>query len=517
MNNSQKDQARNPALLRSGLLVSSGTATSRVLGVVRDIATTSLLGAGPLHDAFVIALRIPNMFRRLLAEGAFSQALAPVLAQWDKQHGPHAAAQLTGQIFWVLALLLLLLIGIMEWGAEVVVQLVAPGFAPDSERYAATVSALQIMLPYLGCISLASVGLARLHQHNRFLIGAYAPISFNLCLITAAWWFADRNAVGSAPLIPLAWAVCIAGGIQLVLITAPAIFSGWIRLSAKPVLSEGVRKTARLMLPGLLIGGVIQANQLLNAIFASFLQTGSPTWLYLSDRLVQLPVGVFAISVAAILLPALSRHYANSDTDSFRHSMRWAMNWIVLISLPAACGLLVVGEPLIALLFEHGEFTREDTLSTSASLSVYALGLPGYMLVSILVPGYFSRQAPSIPMYIALGSVSTNALLAWVFAFYMQFGHVGLAGAATIAIWLQALVMMILLIRTGWCSLSGWPITLVRAIVASALMLLVLRLLPGLSISDSPLQLALGIAMYVGAGMITYTLAIVLLGQRLKQ
>ncbi|MBF2753999.1 MAG: murein biosynthesis integral membrane protein MurJ [Gammaproteobacteria bacterium AqS3] len=499
-----------PSLLHSSAVVTSGTALSRVLGLIRDIAVTHLLGAGVLHDIFVVALRIPNLFRRLLAEGAFSQALNPVLAEARHESGEAAASHLAGEVFWMLLLALAALTAVLTFAAPTVVGLIAPGFADDPVRFDGTVEMLRIVAVYLACVSLGSVAIARLVQHSRFGWGAYAPLTFNLGLIIAVLLASD------SPLTTLAWGVVAAGVSHLAIVMIPALASGYIRLGAFNPVSPGVRKVGRLMAPGVLSGSVIQLNQIVGTVLASFLVAGSPTWLYLSDRLVQLPVGLFAVTLSSVLLPALSRTYAEGDAGGFSARMHWGLSWLMVLSLPAAAGLWLIAEPLIGLLFERGAFTPADTQATAASLRIYALGAPAYMLAAVLLPGYFARQKPGGPLLFSLISLAVNFSLALLLAMHWDWGHVGIAAAGSIAAWVQSLIMLGVLLHSGWCGFRGWPLDTLRAALATVVMALVLLFaVPGLLGLAGLDGVFWTVALQVTAGVSVYLAGLFLLGWRL--
>src|SRR5690554_886859 len=384
-----------PSLLRSSAIVGVMTMLSRVLGLARDIAIAALAGATGYADAFFVAFRIPNFMRRLFAEGAFAQAFVPVLSEFQATRSFADVQQLVNRVCGLLGSSLLLVTGLAVVGAPWLTALFAPGFISDADKFALTVDLIRITFPYLLFISLAGFIGAILNTYQRFAVPAFTPVILNVSLITAAVWGVRFF---SEPVYALAWGVFFAGLLQF-LFQLP--FLAPLHLLPKPEIKlqdEGVKKILVLMVPALSGVSISQISLLLHTVLASFLPTGSVSWLYYSDRLVELPNGVFAIALATVIMPSLSRLHAAESTAQFSRTIDWALRAVLLLALPAALALVVLAEPILFTLFQYGETTARDMQMASYSLRAYALGLLGFMLIKILAPGYFSRQDMRTPV-----------------------------------------------------------------------------------------------------------------------
>ncbi len=428
----QETGGKKGGLLASTLVVSSMTLLSRVLGLVRDVVLARLLGASAGTDAFFVAFRIPNFLRRLFAEGAFNQAFVPVLSEYrtkQRDEGSIAATKalidrVAGTLGGTLALITL--IGVLA--APLMIWLFAPGFGDDPQKRALAVEMLRLTFPYLFFISLTAFAGAILNTWNRFAVPAFTPVLLNLSLIGSALYLAPQFAEGRMA-VALAWGVLIAGIAQL-LFQLPFL----ARLNLMPVprmawRDEGVRRILRLMAPAMFGVSVSQINLLLDTVLASLLQTGSVTWLYYSDRLVELPLGVFAIAIGTVILPSLSGKHAGDDTQAFSRTLDWALRLVLLIGIPAALALAVIAEPLLATLFNHGEFSANDVLRSGESLRAYSAGLVAFMLIKILAPGYFARQDTRTP--VKIGIIAMVANMAFNLALIWPLQHAGLALATS--------------------------------------------------------------------------------------
>ena len=342
-------------------MVSFWTFVSRILGLIRDIVITGLLGAGVALDTFVVVMKIPSVFRRLFAEGAFNQAFIPVLAEY-KEGNIGEVKKLINNTFGALSGVLLIFTVLAFLFAPFFVMLFAPGFYFEPLKKDLAVDILQITFPYLFFDSLVAFSGSVLNSYQKFSLPALTPLFYNLSLIIAAIWFAPLLEM---PIYAIAWGVFFAGIIQ-VLIQIPSL----MRLGLMPKFRldtshPGVRKVMYLMIPGIIAGGVSQINMLIDTILASFLPTGSPSWLYVSDRLMQLPLGIFAIAIGTVILPRLSKLFVADDRLSFSETLDWSMKLVFLIGMPAVIGLILLAEPIILVLFERGAFTSEDTLQAS--------------------------------------------------------------------------------------------------------------------------------------------------------
>jgi len=462
-------------LLRSSLIVSCMTMLSRILGLVRDISIAMLAGATANADAFFIAFKVPQFLRRLFAEGAFSQAFVPVLSEYQEQRDFNAVKALVNKVSAVLGSSLILVTTLAVVGAPWLTALVAPGFISQPEKYALTASLIQITFPYLLFISLAGFSGAVLNSYGRFAVPAFTPVILNACLIAAAFWGVSYF---SEPVYALAWGVFVAGVAQF-LFQLP--FLANMHLLPKPDLDfkdEGVKRILTLMLPALFGVSVSQINLLLDTILASFLPTGSVSWLYFSDRLVELPLGVFAIAVSTVILPSLSRKHANASVDEFQKTLDWAMRMILLISIPAAAALFVLAEPLLTTLFLYGDaFTVRDIEMAALSLRAYTLGLLPFMMIKVLAPGYYSQQDLKTPVKIGVIAMVSNMVfniaLVLPLHHYWQIGHVGLALATFCSACLNAGLLLKGLVKKSVYKVQpGFYALLARALIATLVMAL---------------------------------------------
>ncbi|MEO6696869.1 MAG: murein biosynthesis integral membrane protein MurJ [Gammaproteobacteria bacterium] len=433
------------------------TMISRVLGFVRDMVIARLFGAGTGADAFFIAFRIPNFWRRLFAEGAFSQAFVPVLAEYKEKRAHEEVRLLMDHVSGVLGLVLfgVTLLGVIA--APLLVMIFAPGFLDEADRYGLTVTMLRITFPYLLFVSLAAMAGAILNSYGRFGVPAFTPVFLNLALIGSAIWLAPHL---EHPVTALAWGVFIGGILQL-LFQLPFLH----RLHLFPRLrwgwgDEGVRRIIKLMGPAIFGVSVTQINLLFDTLIASFLVAGSVSWLYYSDRLVELPLGVFGIALATVMLPNLSRQNALAETEKFSQSLDWAIRWVWLIGAPATVGLVLLAGPLLTTLFRYGEFSAHDMLMSSYSLMAFGVGLPGYIFIKILAPAFYARQDTRTPVRIGVIAMLTNMVLNMVFVIPLAkfgLGHAGIALATALAAFLNAGLLYRALRRTGaYRAAPGW-------------------------------------------------------------
>jgi putative peptidoglycan lipid II flippase len=429
-------------LLKSTLVVSLMTTLSRILGLVRDIVFARYFGAGGVMDAFVVAFKIPNFLRRLFAEGAFSQAFVPVLSQRRASGSEQEVRQLTDAVAGTLGGVLLLVTVVGVAAAPLLIMLFAPGFVGESDRFELASGMLRITFPYLLLISLTAFAGGILNTYSRFAIPAVTPVFLNLALIAAAIWLSPLLEV---PVTALAWGVLVGGVVQL-LFQIPALLK--LGMLPRPRFAwhdSGVRKIIRLMIPTLFGASVAQINLLLDLVIASLIAAGSMSWLYYSDRLMEFPLGVFGIALSTVILPRLSGHFALEDHAAFNRTMDWALRLVFLVSLPAAAGLFLLAEPMLSLLFQRGAFTAHDVEMAAVSLMAYSLGLVGFILVKVLINGYFSRQDTRTPVKYGLVAMVANMVLNLLFVGVMVLQeypapHAGLAlataGSSLLNAWL---------------------------------------------------------------------------------
>jgi len=431
-------------LLQSAGVVSGLTLFSRLLGFVRDVVIARMFGAGVGADAFFVAFRIPNFFRRLFAEGAFAQAFVPILTELKETRSSSEVRSFLDYVIGALAVALLLVTLIAVVAAPLIVWLVAPGFADDPDKQALTAALLRITFPYLLFISLTAAAGGILNSYGRFAGPAFAPVLLNLCLITGVLWFAPQM---ERPEFALAWAVFIGGILQL-LLQLPLLAR--IKMLPRPrfrTKDPGVRRVLRLMAPAVFGASVSQINLLFDTLLASFLVGGSVSWLYYSDRLLEFPLGVFGIALATVVLPALSKEHARGDSAQFEATLDWSLRLVLAIALPAAAGLALLAGPMLTTLFQYGAFTGNDVTQATRSLWGYAPALVAVMMVKVLAPAFYSRQEMVAPVKIAVVAMVTNMVLNLLLI--GPLAHAGLALATSLSALLQALLLARALNRGG--------------------------------------------------------------------
>ena len=455
-------------MLASSGIVSFWTFISRILGLARDIVFTSLLGAGVALDTYVVITKIPNVFRRIFAEGAFNQAFVPVLSEYKENKTEGEVKNLINNVFGMLSSLILIITIIIVFFAPFFILFFAPGFYVEPIKRELATDILRITFPYLFFVSLVALSGSIMNTFGKFSIPALTPVFYNLILVCFALWIAPLYEL---PVYAIAWGMFSAGVLQLFIQVYPLIKLNLLPRFSLDLNHPGVRKILYLMIPGVIAGGVSQLNMLVDTILASFLPTGSPTWLYVSDRLMQLPLGIFAIAIGTVLLPRLSSLHQSEDTSEFSKTMDWSIRLVVLISVPSIIGLVLLSQPIILTLFERGEFMSHDTFKSSLSLIALALGLMAFMLIKVLTPGFFARQNPKTPVKVALASMLLNVFLAWILAFYFGLNHVGLAIASSISAYFTIIILLFILLKNKIYKLErGWIIFLSRIVVSSLVM-----------------------------------------------
>jgi len=458
-------------MLRSITTFGGWTLFSRVLGLVRDIVLGVVFGPSAATDAFFVAFKIPNFFRRLFAEGAFQQAFVPVLAAERQAGGDEAVRQLFARATGCLALVLLAITILAVLGSPGLVRVFAPGFAGDAEQLALASDMLRLTFPYLLLIALTAAAAAVLNTYESFGPPAFAPVLLNLCLIAAAIWLAPQFANG---VLALALAVPVAGFLQFAL-QLPFLWRRGLLAWPRPDWQHpGVRRILRLMGPTVFSTSVQQINLLLDTILASFLIAGSISWLYWSDRLMEFPLGVFGMALATVILPRLSGEYSTQAPERFNATLDWALRITLLMILPATVGLVVLAGPLLTTLFQYGQFSPADVAAARWSLMAYGMGLMGFVLVKVLVPGYFSRQETRGPVRCAVIAMGVNMVLSVtlvVTLFGTGVAHAGLAAATGLAAWVNAVLLFRGLRKAGvYWPCPGWPALLRDAGLAALAM-----------------------------------------------
>ncbi len=460
-------------LLKSTAIVSVMTFVSRVSGLIRDVIMANVVETGAVSDAFFVAFRIPNFLRRIFGEGAFSQAFVPVYTELNEQNTQEAkqfVAATSGRLGSIVFLLSVLGVAFAPW----VIRLFAPGYVDEPEKFATTVEALRIMFPYLFFISLVAMSGAILNTLNRFAVPAVTPVLLNICFIVTLLVFV-QHADDAAQ--TLAIGVMSAGVIQL-LFQLPALKKEGILVRPTLKKNPGTTKVFKLMLPAMFGVSVAQINTLINTMLASFLVSGSISWLYYSDRLMEFPVGVFGIALATVVLPGLSKERQRGTPESFSNMIDWAMRWVVMIALPAAVALALLAVPLLATMFQYNAFKESDVIQASISLMAYSTGVLAFVMIKVLAPGFYAQQNTKTPVKIAAFSVACNIVLSLILIGPLK--HAGLALAISLAAWVNAGLLGFMLWKVSvYRPSKGWYLFLLRIIAAIGVMSVVIVFLRG--------------------------------------
>jgi putative peptidoglycan lipid II flippase len=451
------------SLFKSTSVVAGMTMVSRVFGFVRDMVTAQIFGAGAAFDAFSVAFRIPNLMRRLFAEGSFSQAFVPVLSEYQQKRSHEEVRQFINAISGTLGFILLCvtLVGVVF--APWIVKIFAPGFSNDGVRFDLAVTMLRVTFPYLMLISLAAFSGAILNTYSRFWVAAFSPVLLNICMISTAIWLSPHM---HFPIVALAWGVFIGGVLQWVFQWP---FLKRMQLLPRPKVSfhdAGVMKVLKLMVPALFGVSVSQINLLLDSVFASLLMVGSVSWLYYSDRLMEFPLGVFGVAISTVILPHLSRHHAAQSQEDFSLTIDWALRCVLLVGLPAGVVFAVISGPLMSTLFQHGHFDGHSVLMARQSLSMFALGIMPFMLVKILAAGFYAKQDMRTPVKIGIiamiSNMVFNVILIW------PFKHAGIALATSLSAMLNAgFLFYFLYKRNIYVPRAGWSFFACRLLFAN--------------------------------------------------
>ncbi len=458
------------SLAKSIATVGSNTFLSRVMGFVRDLVVARVFGADAGTDAFFVAFKIPNFMRRLFAEGAFSMAFVPVLNEYKTKHSFPELKSFVDDVSGTLGAVLLFVTILGVLGAPVLILIFAPGFVGETDKQQMATEMLRLTFPYLMFISLTAFAGGILNTYDRFGVPAFTPVLLNVSLIACALLLAPEM---EQPVFALAWGVLIAGIAQLVF-QVPFLWQ--IGLLPRPRVKfrdEGVRRIIKLMVPALFGVSVTQIGLLLNTLLASFLVTGSITWLYYGDRLMEFPLGILGVALGTVILPKLSRKHAEQSSEEFSRTLDWALRWVLLLGMPSAVGLLVLAGPMMAALFYSGEFTGEDVAMATRALMAYALGLTAFMGIKVLAPGFYARQDMKTPVKIAVVAMAANVGFSLILMFPL--GHTGLALATTISAGVNAGLLLRGLLREGiYRPVTGWTALMARSFGACLVMGLLL-------------------------------------------
>lgn len=468
-------EPKRRSLLHSTSLVSTMTLFSRVVGFIRDMMIATIFGAQAGVDAFYVAFRIPNFMRRLFAEGAFAQAFIPVLTEYQQHRNTNEVrifiARIAGYLSAVLSLITI--IGILA--TPFIIYVFAPGFGEGSLRTTLAVEMLRITFPYLMLISLTAMAGAILNTYGYFGVPAITPILLNISMIIAALFLTPFFA---HPVVALAWGVLIAGACQL---TLQVVVLYRHKLLIKPQFvwhDSGVKRVVKLMVPALFGVSIAQINLLIDSIFASFLQVGSVSWLYYTDRLTDFPLGVFGVAIATVILPNLSLHSSTEGNKHFSKSLDWALRLILLIGIPSAIGLVVFAIPLITSCFAYGAFSATDVIQTQKSLITLSAGVPAFMLAKVLASSFYAHQDLRTPVKIGALMMILNSILCLVFI--KSLAHAGLTLASSIASYVNCGLLLIVLLRRKLYQPSiGWLRFFMQLFLANSILTVYLVLTSG--------------------------------------
>lgn len=507
---------KRQSLLRSTSLVSIMTFLSRMMGFARDMVIANLFGAEAGMDAFIVAFKIPNFMRRLFAEGAFSQAFVPVLAEYQKTRTVDEVREFLARIAGSLGFILswVTVLGIIA--APFIIYIFAPGFSYDSTRSVLATEMLRLTFPYLMLISLTAMAGAILNTYNYFGVPAFTPVLLNISMILAAIYLSPHFA---QPVVALAWGVLIAGIAQL-LFQVPFLYHRKLLIKPSLVFNDpGVKRVLKLMVPALFGVSIAQINLLIDTVFASFLQVGSVTWLFYTDRLTDFPLGVFGVAIATVILPHLSRRHAEQNSENFSRALDWGLRLLLLIGVPAGLGLAFFAMPLIASCFAYGRFNAFDLIQTQKSLITLGLGVPAFMTVKVLASGFYARQNIKTPVKIgAVAMVVNTALCALLIG---PLAHAGLALASSLAGYVNCGMLLILLVkRKIYKPCAGWWRFIVQLVIANVVVAAYLIFMAG----DSSFWLELRalerlglLLMHVLAAVVIYIVVLRICGMRPAQ
>lgn len=460
-------------LLKSGLIVSVMTLVSRVLGLARDVVVARLMGDGAAADVFFFANKIPNFLRRLFAEGAFAQAFIPVLTEVHHQDDKAQLRAFVAKISGTLGAIVFVVSIIGVIASPVLAALFGTGWFIEwwqgeagGEKFELASTMLKITFPYLAFISLTGLAGAILNTLNKFAVAAFTPVLLNVSIIAFAVWLAPSLA---QPAYALAWGVFVGGLVQL-LFQLPFLYRAGLLVKPKWGWHDpDVVKVRTLMIPALFGVSVGQINLLFDTFIASFLMTGSISWLYYSDRLLEFPLGLFGIAIATVILPTLSRNHVAKDPKAFSGNIDWSVRMVCLLGIPAAVGLGVMAEPILTVIFQRGEFTAHTAKMASHSLTAYSFGLLSFMLVKVLAPGFYSRQDTKTPVRFGIWCMVANMVFNLILA--IPFGYVGLAIATSMSATLNAGLLYLTLHRQGVFRVSQDTVGfLIKVVLASAFM-----------------------------------------------
>lgn len=504
-------------LLKALATVGSMTFISRILGFVRDLLIARIFGAGMATDAFFVAFKIPNLLRRISAEGAFSQAFVPILAEYKNQRSQGETRALINHVATLLGLFLVAVSILGMLAAPWVVQVSAPGFVTDQSKFQLTTELLRITFPYIFFISLVSLAGGILNTYGNFSVPAFTPVWLNVAFITAALLIAPYfdNSIHV-----LAWAV-FAGGILQLLFQIPSLYKlGLMPKFSLNMQDEGVWRILKLMGPAIFGVSIAQISLLINTVFASLLITGSVSWLYYADRLMEFPTGLLGVALGTILLPSLSKSVADQADGEYSQLLDWGLRLTFMLAIPAAVALAVLSTPLITSLFFYGKFDAHDVEMTRQALVAYSVGLVGLILVKVLAPAFYSRQNVKTPVKIAIFTLVTTQLMNLLFVFGLELKHAGLALSIGLGACLNAGLLYYFLRKSAtYQPQAGWLAFFAKIVFAALVMAWVIHTIAGADTHwlQYGLWQKLGrLAVLLVAGVTSYFAVLYLLGIRVQ-
>jgi putative peptidoglycan lipid II flippase len=442
------------------------TTISRILGFIRDSIIARIFGVGVETDAFFVAFKIPNLLRRISAEGAFTQAFVPILAEYKTKKSKIEVSYLINKVATLLGIFLVLITLVGVFGAPWLIYLSAPGFISDPEKFNLTVDLLQITFPYIFFISLVSMAGGILNTYGKFVVPAFTPVWLNISFIIATLYFSD---LFEEPVKALAWAVFFGGVLQLFFQIPFLKQIGCLPKINLDLKDKGVWRILKLMGPSIFGVSIMQISLLINTVFASFLASGSVSWLYYADRLMEFPAGVLGVALSTILLPNLSKSFSSKNTTDYSNLINWGLRLGLLLAVPAAIALAILAIPLISTLFHYGAFTVKDILMTQYALIAYSIGLVGLILIKILAPAFYAQQNVKTPVKIALFTLFCTQFMNLIFIGYLK--HTGLALAIGLGACINAGLLFYHLKKGGVFKLNkGWIIFLIKIFFSAFVM-----------------------------------------------
>ena len=496
---------KNFSLMRSATMVSIVTLVSRVFGFVRDVMIATILGAGFSADIFFVVLRLPNLFRRLFAEGAFNAAFSPMFSHVLEQKGLVKAKQLSSEIMSVFLCGMVVFTCVAEVFMPQIIYLLAEGFVTDTEKFNLTVTYARITFPYLLLISFMSFFVAMLNVSGRFFITAFVPIIFNTVLIMALL----IASLTHAKIVPyLVWGMLAAGGIQFTMVWIVSWRCGLHIVLKKPRVTPNIRRFFTLFIPGVLAASIGQINIFIGTNIASA-QAGATSWLYYADRLYQLPLGVIGVALSVVLLPDLSRRLQAGDFQGARNSQNRSVEMALFLCLPASIGLYILAEAMVTVLFERGAFTVQDTQASALALKAFSLGLLSFILIKVLQSSFFAKGDTKTPLLYGSMGVICNIMISLIF--FPIYGHVAIAIATSVAGWVTVITMIIHLTFIGWQGDKRLLRISWRVVIASFVMGLFLYF-TSFKILELNMPHFIGLSVHLLGGLFVYLCVSFLLG-----